>query len=306
MSSDSARNKFFIQCINGFIVIFITIVVVGIPFAAKSLYDEVVSNASDTDRFMLIESGKSGDYIQIEMVAKELDPVNKVMKFDVSGFHGCGTTCNAYALKLHVSSFYKKESNENRVPESLLINIPAGNSEFEQEIELPVGGVIYEYPYDRYLINVAIAVEKVTNGKSIFITAADNYLNVMIDEQTAKLQDVSHNTIADLNTITTEHPPTVAFTSEFARPFYVKYIVTLLVILLVITTAATVFLSEFSKLITGSAGIIFGVWGARTLLLGSLPADVTIIDIILTLIVIGTLVSVAIKSMLFVRKRLKE
>lgn len=304
---DSSLNKrISIQFINLFLIILIVIIVVGIPFAAKSLYDEVVSNASDADRFVLVESGRLHGYTQVEIITKELDPVNKTIKAKVVGYHKCDAICEDYALKLHISSFYNKIGNENRVPESFIIAVPHNNEEFEQEIELPVSGVVYDYPYDRYIINTAIAVEKIKDGQSTFLTGGDNHVNIMLDEQTSRLQDAAHYPISDLATITTLHPPVNAFSSEFERPLYVKYIVTLLVFLLIITTTATVFLSDFSKLITGSAGIILGVWGARSLLLGNLPADVTIIDIILTLIVIGTLISVATKAILYVRKRMKE
>lgn len=306
MDIKSNTRKLSIIGINLSITLLIIIIICGLPFAIKSIYNEVVSNASDSDRFTLIEPNKFDDFTQLGILTKELDPINQTIKITVSGYHNCQTRCNKKSLRLHISSYYLKNANEKRVPESFVIDIPKGGTEFEKEIVLPVSGDIHEYPYDSYSVQTAIALESIVNGISTFSNKESNAIAIILDEQTSRLQDIKHTQVSDLKTVITEHPPIVAFSSDYERPFYVKYIVTLLVILLLITTAATIFLSDFSKLITGSAGIIIGVWGTRSLLLGSLPADVTIIDIILTLIVIGTLICVAIKSALHTRKNIKR
>jgi len=306
MEIKTLKHTFLLYGINLFIASLIVIIIAGLPFAISSIYSEVVSNSSDADKFILIESDRTDDFTHVEILSKELDPINQTINLKVFGYRNCDAKCDIKQLKLHISNFYYKDSNENRIPESFIINIPADGSEFEEDIILPINGVVYEYPYDRYSMLTAIALESIVKGVSTYAKTDDNRIRILLDEQTSRLQDTEHRIIPDLRKIMTEHPPVIAFASNYERPFYVKYIVTLLVILLIITTTATIFLSDFSKLITGSAGIIIGVWGTRSLLLGNLPPDVTLIDIVLTMIVIGTLICVAIKSALYARKHIKR
>ncbi|WP_320733833.1 DUF4436 family protein [Enterobacter kobei] len=274
------------------------VIVLGLPFALKSLYNEVVGNASQEDTFMLINSGKSSNFTQVELRTTEINPVDGTLKMTVSGYHNCKSACDTQTIRLHISNFYTNNKNEKRVPESVVVAVPAGNKEFEQEITLGITGDVSRYPFDQYTLNLAVAVEKIDNGQSHFLDQNSAAVNIFIDEQIPRLHNVALKLVDNISSLNTEHPSVAAFSASLERPFYIKYIVSLLVILLVNTTAATILLTEFAALITGAAGIILGVWGARSLLIGDLPPDVTIIDIILTLIVLGTLVSVAVKSVI--------
>jgi len=305
MSLDKIKIKFLTYGVNSFIALLLLCIVIGLPFALQSMLVEVVNNTSDSETFTAIELDHAENFTKLGILTKELDPINQTMRVTLSGYHNCKTDCRGQSYKLHISNFYFKKPDEKRVPERFEIEIPNGNTEFEQDIVLRVSGVLHKFPFDSYTMQTAIALEKEVNGISTFVEKNDRQIEVLVDENTSRLRNIRHMLVADVNTIITDKPPVVAFVSDYERPFYVKYIVSLLTILLIITTASTILLSEFSKLITGSAGIIIGVWGARSLLLGSMPQDVTIIDILLTMIVIGTLISVTVKSALYAKKNIK-
>jgi len=307
MTKPFRQRKWLINTINYSIAILLLTILSGMPFALKSLYASVQSNAASDEATTLIlahpNAKKRNEFVQLELLAKDIDPVGKTIKFVVSGYHDCWQDCGGHVMRLHMSTFYLKKNNDNRVPQSVSFDVPANNGEFEHDIVMPIDGDISIYPFDQYQVDVALSAERVDKGKSTFIGSGSNNLNLSVDEQIPHFVNNQNTIINNVDAITTAHPPTIAFSGNFKRPFYVEYIVCLLVVLLVITTSATILLADFSKLITSAASIILGVWGTRSLLLGSLPADVSVIDIILTLIAIGTLISVAIKSALHVRNK---
>jgi hypothetical protein len=88
----------------------------------------------------------------------------------------------------------------------------------------------------------------------------------------------------------------VAFKTELNRPLYLKYTVMLMSVLIIIAAIYTVLLNRFSQLILTTGTIIFGIWSARTLLIGGFPPDVTLLDLCLSVTVIAVLLATAGRS----------
>jgi len=299
MESQKVKFRFIIHALNITILSLLVITIAWLPFALESFYNEITSNALTMGSQYLITSSNNREYVNLEVLTKEIDFVNKKIKINVNGYHHCDVFCGKYKTRLHISNFFFKKENVKRLPYSIIIEVPESTTEFEKEVTLPISGEIFNYPFDKYRADISIAIERLKEGHSNFLNQRNSNITLLMNDKIPRLETLPPIIIKNLDIIATEYPSAIAFSSVHERPFYIKYIVSLLVIFLIATTAATILLTEFYQLITGGAGIILGIWGVRSLLLGDLPTDISILDIILTLIVIGTLISLVIKSVIY-------
>ena len=85
------------------------------------------------------------------------------------------------------------------------------------------------------------------------------------------------------------------WTLIFVRPLYLQVLVVLAVLMVAVAAACTVLLRPLNDLILNTGGLILGIWGVRALLLGSLPPNTTVVDVILTAIILLQLTAVAVR-----------
>lgn len=84
----------------------------------------------------------------------------------------------------------------------------------------------------------------------------------------------------------------------FSRPAYLKALIVLIVALIGAASFYAVALRPFDQLIINAGALVLGVWGVRSLLLGSFPADVTMVDIALMGIIFLSLCGITFRALL--------
>ena len=269
------------------------------PWILYSMYKEVVSNSSNSDAISLIKPSEAQS-IDIDITFNSIDPVNNIANITVAGYKKCTlpSQCLSLGSYLLISEFYMGKENANKIPPYSSIPLPKDNSVFQSTLSFPITGDIASYPYDSWKSNISISVID-PNGN--VIPEGDKKINVILDENVTKLR-INEYGIVDTKLTNTKIPDLYAFSVGFDRPFYVKYTTSILVLLLFFATLCTIAFTDHAKLIMSSAGIILGIWGARTLIIGSLPPDLTLIDMILLILVILVLMSVAWKVASHIKK----
>lgn len=299
-------DRLLIACINIALGLIIVVCLFGIPLTLISFKDEVATRDPEHPGFELLRSEKAEDYTEIELAFKDLNVVTSSMGIEVSGYHQCSKNCDDHSFRLHISSFTSKSDGLNAVPVTEMITIPKGNVEFSKIIRLPVLGTLSLFPFDKHHINISIAVERLDQNGSTFLISNSEHLHIIGSEELQRLHLTRNDIISDYTKINSVHTPTLAFTSYFERPFYVKFLAPITIILLIITSLATVLSAKMANLMTGSTGIIFGVWGARALVIGDLPPESTFADVVFMMIVLVSLMIVIFKLALFAKSYLEN
>jgi len=83
------------------------------------------------------------------------------------------------------------------------------------------------------------------------------------------------------------------------RPLYLKLVVVMVVLLVALAAAMAVTMRPFDQLILNTGALVLGVWGARSMLLGGFPADSTLVDITLTLIILLLLGIIVVRALTY-------
>lgn len=83
---------------------------------------------------------------------------------------------------------------------------------------------------------------------------------------------------------------------DLVRPIYLRIIV-VLTILLIAAALYAMLMRPFDQSIINAGGLILGVWGVRSMLLGSYPADATAVDIVLTTVIIVLLGGISFRGL---------
>jgi hypothetical protein len=92
-------------------------------------------------------------------------------------------------------------------------------------------------------------------------------------------------------------------TLTFFRPAYLRILTVLLTLLIVLAAAYGVLIRPFTQIIPTVGGLVLGVWGIRSLLVGSYPPDSTGVDLVLETAILLLLFAVAVRAVSFMRSR---
>lgn len=90
---------------------------------------------------------------------------------------------------------------------------------------------------------------------------------------------------------------------SFTRPAYLQILAVDLTLLVVISAIYAVIFRPFEQIIPTVGGVILGVWGVRSLLVGGYPPDSTGVDLVLEAAVFLVLLIVGARSALFMWPR---
>lgn len=273
------------------------------PWAVMSAFREVVTNSSDTYVVQLTKGQPNAPgYTRLAVKLLEIDEVADVVTVRVSGFHSCHEECGKYKDRLVLASFGRHPETKDIQPDTVSIPIPNDAEEINAKVDLPLTGRIMNFPFDTYEIAMGLAIERTpTGGESEFLKPGDNAANLALsfDEDVPRLAATPIKVLDPVASSPSRAPfkYIYAFQTELFRPLYVKYTVVLMTVLIMIASLYTAMLHQFSQLVLTTGATIFGVWSARTLLIGGYPPDVTILDLCFAVTVILVLLATAARSL---------
>jgi large conductance mechanosensitive channel len=282
----------------------LALLLVGLPFAFVNVVHDV-RRPSSAFVFPLTprDATPAAAYSRLNVDVTALDEVNRLVTLRVNGYHYCTRDCD-YQDNVVFFSANADSPQTGAVPPSQAVGLPATSAEVDARITLPLTGEVYDFPFDRYRLILAVAVERQLADKTTrMLTPAETrgQLLVTMEEQVPRM---------DLQSLTPLDPRTVASPKQtfgfaavaaldLTRPWSVKLVAVFVTMFTAAVGAWAAITRPFDQLIMSAGTLILGVWGARTLVLGGFPPDVTLIDTLLTGIVLFMLATILYRGMAY-------
>lgn len=290
------------------LVVAISSVVISIiltPFAFMSLYAAFQNPAGVHGYDVMKPASLHGEWTKLNVSAISINEVAGEVVLRVSGFHNCPTVCNG-VQRVQLFSVHADPSGALGPPPSVAINIPADSSEIEQQVTLPISGNLSRYPFDNYRLLLGATFSSVTpSGASTPIApaAARGQLAFSVSNAIPRVSLSAPRIMG-----THEYDSTGALYDSvvelnFFRPVYLKVLTVLLTLLIVLAATYGVLFRPFTQIVPTVGALVLGVWGVRSLLVGSYPPDSTGVDLVLEGAILLLLLTVAIRAVVFMVPR---
>lgn len=276
--------------------------IVLIPVAAISVLHILQRPAIGRAYPLVQASGLHGEWTKLNIAATALDEPAQTITLRVSGFHNCGFFGCTQPERVQIFSVDADPAGALGTPPSATFDLPRDSSEVDQDVTLPVEGNLVDYPFDHYHLLLGVTLSHVNaHGVAVPFSAraAEAGLAYSIDDAIARAT-MSTPKLLDAHAYNTRGATyeTVARVS-FSRPAYLQILTLDLTMLIVISAIYGVIFRPFTQIIPTVGGIVLGVWGVRSLLVGSYPADSTSVDLVLEAAIFLVLLVVGFRSIRF-------
>ncbi len=285
------------------LIVLFTIVL--LPLAFGSAISEIIQPPKRSI-FPIIPapSPLPADYVRLRLRMESLDEWAGTVTLHATGVGVCQTTCDGLRASLVALPVSPDQGVSSP---SAALTAPGKASEVTQEITLPVSGEPVRYPFDHYSLDVGILAERVSPDGTIQpLSAADaaGHLFLTLDARLPQIRVTNAEQLAPEELpANPDGPPYVAGVRlEFTRPLYLQVLAVLLVLLIASASAFAVFMRPVQELFLSSGALILGVWGVRSILLGSTLPGLTAVDFALSAVVLFLLAAIAIRAFLYMER----
>jgi len=191
-------------------------------------------------------------------------------------------------------------------PPSSNVDLPNDASEINQLVTLPITGNLIDYPFDHYQLLLGVTFSRVTQtGAAIPLdrAATNAGLELSVDNTIPRLSLSAPTSVQPATYRTTGVTYDSITTLNFSRPIYLQILTVLLTLLIVLAAAYGVLFRPFTQIIPTVGGLVLGVWGVRSLLVGSYPPDSTGVDLVLEASILLLLLAVGVRAVFFMWPR---
>ncbi|HEV2368812.1 MAG TPA: hypothetical protein VGR90_02990 [Acidimicrobiales bacterium] len=270
----------------------IGLAVVLIPFAAASMVS-AVRHPVDERSFPVISA--SHPRVELNLAVVGLEEASHTLTLRASGYHDC--PC-AGADRLRLFSVGADQANSDGPPPSADIDLGSTPSQIDTTVTLADDGSLSGYPFDRYHTDLGVALYQVDAAGTevpVASSVARSALAVSVGDEVPRtamtpprLLSVHRATDADY---------AVVAAMDLSRPLYLQLLTVLLVLLVTVAALYGVLFRPFDQIVLTVGGIVLGVWGVRSLLVGSYPADSTAVDLVLSAVILMLLLVIAVRGL---------
>jgi hypothetical protein len=258
--------------------------------------------------------------LHVEVV--RLDELARQVTLRVSGNHvceGCGHQARVVFVALP-----PQDGPREGLPPAAAVTLPAASDRVTADLQLPVRGDLIAYPFDRYTLRLGLALERLPPAPAgapgdagpvapVAVPPEEAVAHVFVTlEELAPQLDVAALRPLEAGGMRAEPPaptgpgpPAYLSVTDLAldRPVYLRVQVVLVVALVAAGAAYAVALRPFADQFANAGGLLVGVWGIRSLLLGTLPPYATAVDGVLTAVLLLLLEAVAVRALYHLHDR---
>jgi hypothetical protein len=240
------------------------------------------------------------------IAAIDLDEDLGSITLAISGHRVCpDDACSALTFTL--VSLEDDADVRRALPPSAPMTLTPDDEIFSQTVQLPIRGQPSQYPFDDYLLWLALSGTVVDDGEKIELTPALLQERAIITTQN-QLRDylmvppveIDPARVAALND---PHDFVAVQQLRFERPVHQEILAVLLILLIAVSAIMAVAMRSMTDLIVGIGSLILGIWGVRSVLVPSSLAVVTSIDLALSVIILFVLLGLSVRSALHFRKQ---
>jgi hypothetical protein len=249
-------------------------------------------------------TGPTHTDLHLEVV--DLNEVTLLVTLRVTGYHICETTCG-WNDRVRLYSLVDEEDEEG-YPRSASLTLPPGLEAVTQTIQLPLKGLPLRYPFDDYVMQLGLVLDRVLpDGTVEPLPAADapSHLFVTLQERLAQ-HTMDRPLSVDLQQPRggREEPQYVYLTRlDFHRLLHVRVLAVLLVLLITAAAAYAVFLRPFQDLVVNAGALIIGIWGIRAILTPGNLTYVTAVDLSLSVVILFLLGAITVRAVMYLHER---
>jgi hypothetical protein len=284
-------------------------VVLLLPIAARSLlnqlqemdiapaYDVLTGKPLDPER----QNVAPVDATYANFSISTMDAAKRAATIAVSGNRLCQADCPDVSVTVY--SLAAPDTLTRGLPPSARFTVLGQTGPLATTLELPVAGNPQRYPFDAYTLILGIS----SQGKR----ADGTMVPAMKDQLAATAEMTVSSAVGWLQMATPEllnrtqvaapagsAPYLSVLRLRFTRPAYVQVLTILLVLLIIASGLVALFLNELSDLLIGIGSFVLVIWGIRSVVIqGNLPV-VTIVDAVLTIVILLMLLGLALRATL--------
>ncbi len=263
-----------------------------LPFAVISLYQTFHQPVGGVVYDLAPPRAGGGETTTLNVAAVTINEVSQVIQLRVSGEHRCVARCGEVE-SVQFSSVRANAAGALGAAPSVTVALPRQTGEVNQLVSLPITGNLIDYPFDHYRLVLGVALRIVAPGGSsaaVSPSAAREGLAFSVTN------DVPRMTLAKPRLESVAAPTGATYdqviTLTLSRPVYLRVLTVLLILLITLASIYGVLLEPFQRILATIGGLVLGIWGVRSLLVGSYPPDSTGVDLVLEAVILLILLTV--------------
>jgi len=290
------------------ILAFLLLVIALLPFALSSLLGYIIRPQSNRIYSLFgANAAPAAAHARLHLDILSLDEWNSSAQIRVAGSHICEVPCTQTDQISFVASPELGDLAEG-LPPSQSVSFPPNGTRVTQVITLPVVGQPIRFPFDTYRLGLGVIFEGFeTDGTTHVLTEKGAEGHLFLTLQTHVVRTVMGNpTPESTESLGLEAPGAVyvdGWEMSFERPAYLKVLTVLLVLLVVVAAIYAVFLRPLAELVINAGALVLGIWGIRSILLGSSPPSATLVDLTLSMVILFLLLAIVARALWYHRTR---
>ena len=279
------------------IALLLLFIVVLLPFALRSLLADF--RKTDVPDHALAAIG--GQAVDRGSVAMDLIGMNEwegTVTVRVAVQQECDGPCR-WRDRYRFISIWGDAFQPSDRPTVEVVTVPESPRVVTRTFQLPIAGDPLRYPFDRYALAIGVAMDRLyPDGREETLTFAQaaDYVTIWAS---ARIPRVLVAPLADPADPTLDGGRPYLFVDvvHFSRPLYLQVLTVFLVLLAAAAAAYAVLLRPLDQLIINAGALILGVWGIRSILLGTSLPGLTAVDLALWSVILFLLVTLTVRTL---------
>jgi hypothetical protein len=276
-----------------------------LPFAIGGVFDDLLDPPANRIYHLLTPEQPAAEHLRLHIEVIDLDEGARTASLRVSGHQVCPAACQQTYQVLLVSSSPDVPDTAEGLPPSAAVRLPDKVKEVTQSITLPVHGLPIRYPFDTYDLGIGVVLQRVlADGtvQSLPREQAADRLFLTFQSQVQRIETSGPEALdpGRISATAGDYPFVVVRQVIFDRPIYLKILTVLLVLLVTAAAAFAVFMRPLSELVTSVGALVLGIWGVRSILVGTnaVPGE-TAVDLSLSVVTLFLLLAITVRALLF-------
>ena len=272
-----------------------------LPFAVTSIFSDVVDQSA---KVFVVDTASPGQAVSttINLQVTAINDWDGTASLRVSTNQSCKGNCPWGDHFLFVSVYGDTPGKSVERPSTQTVTLPSNVRDVTQMISLPIYGDPIRFPFDSFRLGVGVVVGRILpDGTKETLTPeqAREYISMTIQGRIPRITMKPPQSIdpATLNDAGNDEAYAVVELLTFERPLYVKVLTILLVLLVSAAAAYAVFMRPLDQLIINSGALVLGVWGIRSILLGSALPGLTAVDLALSVVILFLLCTITVRTL---------
>lgn len=283
------------------VALLLLFIMVMLPFAVTSVFTDISEQSATVYQINTVDEALP-IFVEVHMQVIGINEWDGTASIRISTNQTCEQACPWGDRYLFVSVFGDTSGGREERPSTQAVTLAADARDATQVITLPIFGDPIRYPFDSYRLAVGVVVDRILDGGTIQILTADQAKSYVAVSIQGRIPRVKMNAPVSIDpdalpTRSSTEPFAVVELLTFERPLYLKILTVLLVLLVTAAAAYAVFMRPLDQLIINSGALVLGVWGIRSILLGTGVPGFTAVDLALSVVILFLLATITIRTM---------